>query len=93
MSVRDYDLDDIVFTAYDGKTYTIKDMREYPPYQLWFQMNVDGGVELDEIASRNEIYGEGGESEYYKIAEFNKEALFDSKFDLRNMKTIDIPVQ
>lgn len=92
MSLRDRTLDDIVFTAISGESFTIKTMREYPSYQMFTQYNMKDNEQLDEIASRTEIYGDEGEMLYYKIVEFNKEILFDAKFDLSRIKTINIPV-
>lgn len=93
MSLRDFDVNDIVFTDINGKSYSIKDMREYPTYTTWFKYDLQQGDSLEEIASSMGVYGSGQESEYYKIAEHNIKNLFDAQFDLSRLKSINIPLQ
>lgn len=90
--MRDMFLDDIVFESASGKSYTIKDMREYPEYVFWKRIKINSGDDLDEIASRNTVYGQDGELLFYTIFEFNRVALFDLQFDTTLLRTIDIPV-
>ena len=92
MSFRDYDLENIIFDAPDGKSYSIKKMREYPQYKFMKKVEIQKGDMLDEIACRPDVYGENSEAEYYKIAEFNMIDLFDVRFDLDRIKVINIPV-
>lgn len=92
MNIRDNDIPDIVFTDINGVSRTVKDVREYVPRVLWFAYNVQSGDEIDEIASRPDVYGEDGEINYYKIIEMNKESFFDVMFDLSKLKTLNIPV-
>lgn len=92
--MRDFTLSDIVFTSFEGKSYTIKEMRDYTlnSYQTWFIHELKTGEDLDEIASRRSVYGESSESEYYRIAENNMVDLFNNKFKLSRMKTLNIPM-
>ena len=90
--MRDMYIPNIVFKAANGISYTIKDLREYPEYIFWKTINFNAQDELDEIASRTNIYGQDGEFLFYKIFEFNRVALFDLQFDTTLLRTIDIPV-
>ena len=92
MNLRDLNIKNIVFTDKYGTSYTIKSMREYPVYQHWQQVNITSKDDMDEIASRKEIYGEEAENLYYMIAEFNMPILFDSRFDTTNIRTLNIPL-
>lgn len=92
MNLRDNDLQSIIFTDMAGNSYTIKSMREYTPQTTWFTLNLQQGDEIDEIASRKEVYGNGGEAQYYKIVNHNIAALFDVGFDLSQLKTLDVPL-
>ena len=92
MNLRDNDLASIIFTDVNGNSYTIKEMREYTPRVKWFSVNIDSSDDLDEIASRSDVYGSGSESEYYKIFEMNKEAISDVNFDISKLKSLVIPV-
>jgi hypothetical protein len=90
--IRDYYLDDVVFTDYHGRSYRIKDIRPFPDYVFSKTINISGADDIDEIASREEIYGRDGESLAYAIIDFNKEKLFDAKYDMTKLRTLDIPV-
>lgn len=93
MSLRDVDIPNVVFVNSDGKSFTIKDMKEYTPFDTWFQYPIKEGDELYEIASRQDVYGEDSEAEYYRIAEHNIAALFNVQFDLSKLTTLNIPLR
>lgn len=82
----------ISFTDVNNKQYLIKDMREYPAYTSNATLQLNAKDMLDEIASRPEVYGDGGEVLSYKLAEANIVALMDNNFDLSKLKRIVIPV-
>ncbi len=84
--------DTISFTDIDGNRYPIKDMREFPTYVDAFTFQLIGNEELDEIASRRDVYGDDGENLSYKIVEHNKALMVDYKFNLTKMKELKIPV-
>lgn len=81
----------ISFTDALGKTYAIRDRRPIPDYVTLFSQIIKQGDEIDEIATRREIYGEGKEADSYKIVEANKETMLDYRFDLSRIKEIKIP--
>jgi len=81
----------VQFTDINGNTRTIKDMREYPAYTSNNSISVNANDMLDEIASRPEIYGDGGEVLSYKLFEANVVALVDNNFTLSKLKRLVIP--
>lgn len=84
-------VDDIVFTDINGNETTIKDMREYEDQIIIASFNILDSRFIDEIATRQEFYGEASEFEAYKIVDQNIIKLFESDFDLTKLKKLDIP--
>jgi len=80
------------FTDANGRTFAINDFQPYPKYSTWFQYPVQTGDDLDEIASKSNVYGSGSEANYYQIVEHNIALLFDVKFDLNKIETLNIPL-
>jgi len=85
-------IDSIIFTDINGIATTIKDMREYPDYQTFVKINLKNGDEIDEIASRQDIYGNEGEGESFKIVDNNIIKLFEADFNLEELNKLDIPL-
>ena len=80
------------FTDKDGREYPIKEIPEIKVYQTAQVLkNLPAVVELDEIASRPEIWGEGAEYLAYAIFEHNIEKIMEAKFDLSKLKELKIP--
>lgn len=91
--MRYEEIENIVFTDLNGRTAEIKDMREYKEQQLDFSLSIKNKELPDEIASREEVYGQNAESESYKIVDFNRVIFFDSDFDMDKISKIEIPIQ
>ena len=85
-------IENITFTDITGKSIEIKDIRPYPKYQLMTSLLIKEEDQLDEIASRTGIYGEGSEDQYFKIMDFNIVKLFENNFDLSKLDRINIPL-
>lgn len=83
----------ISFTDIYGKSYAIKDKREYPKYSTGSTLDIKVGDSIDEIITRREYYGDDSEGEVYKAVEHNIEDLFEAKFDVSKLKSIKIPVR
>ena len=84
-------VDEIVFVDINGNNRTIKDMREYEDQNMVASVNILGSAFIDEIATRQEFYGDGSEFEIYKVVDFNIIKLFDAGFDLSKIKKLEIP--
>ena len=85
------EVENISFSWLDGRTYSIKDMKVYPKYEDFIEIQLNEGDSIDEIASRVEVYGEGSEDSSYLIFEANVAQLVDNNFDLTKMHKIRIP--
>lgn len=85
-------VDNVSFTNKDGKTVNIKDMREYPDYQTITSIKIQDIDKVDEIASRDEIYGEDAEGEAYKIVDHNIIKFLENDFDMSKIQRINIPL-
>jgi len=85
-------IDSVSFTNRNNKTVEIKDMREYPVYEILSSLKIVSEDKFDEIASRPEVYGNDAEDESYKITDFNIIKLFDNDFDLSKIQRINLPV-
>lgn len=65
-----------------GKSVLVHEMREIPKYPVKMTINVGSNDDLDEVASRGYVYGDGGERDSYKLYEANLTALLDANFDV-----------
>lgn len=90
--MRYFSVGDISFTNALGRTVMIKDIL---PVQERSQNSVSIAIskddELDEIATRTDIYGEGYESQSYEIFAENIEELTQVDFDMNRLKSLRIP--
>lgn len=86
-------VDNIVFTDKDGKSVTIKDMREFPTdYLLKMIMAVSENDMIDEICCRKDVYDQDSEFMAYKIYDFNIMNLFENNFNLGSVKELRLPL-
>jgi hypothetical protein len=90
--MRYLEIANVSFTNALGKTYNIKDLREFPNNQTKaMTIKLKKGDSLDEIANRRDIYGADSEISIYQIFDFNKVAITEAGFDLDKLKSLDIP--
>jgi hypothetical protein len=80
------------FTNAQGKTVNIKTMREYPSYEVRTTIKVKSEDKLDEIATRQEVFGEGNELLSYKLFELNRVVLMEKRFDMNKIGKLEIPL-
>jgi len=90
--MRYINVDNIEFTNIDNKTFVVKDMREIPIYNTLVNLKIDENAMLDEIATRQEVYGEAREDLSYAIFEHNMTAITENNFSLEKFKKIKVPV-
>lgn len=89
--MRYLDVDTYQYTDTHGRVLTVKEMREIPAYSVSLTINRAADDDLDEIASRSYVFGEGGERDSYKLYEANLAALLDANFDLSLFPRMVIP--
>lgn len=82
----------VSFTDADGNTVSIKEILPVTPRaDSFMKVECDSSSSLDEIASRDAIYGEGSESSAYKIFDENIVELVDAHFDLGLLRSVRVP--
>ena len=89
--MRYINIPNISFTRIDGKSYQIKDFREYPSYVKKMTYAVKENDMIDEIITRRDLLGDNSESESYKLVDFNITRLYENGWDLGKLKNIDVP--
>lgn len=82
----------VSFEGADGRVLPVKELREIPTYEL--SGTVDRGVQedVDDTASRGEVFGDGGEGESYRIWEANAVVIADAGYDLARVKKLAVPL-
>lgn len=90
--MRFLDTPTIIFTDVNGNSYPVKDIRPISKFKTMMNLNVKTGDLPDEIMSRNEFYGAGGEDFAWALVDHNCVAFADANFDISKIKTLNIPV-
>ena len=90
--MRYFNIDTISFTDANGRTVPIKDTRPISDDQINFEIPIVKGTLLDEVASREEVFGTGSEDQSFRIFDANIAAIFDAQFNLDNVRRLKIPV-
>lgn len=82
----------VTFTDADGNTVSIKEILPVvAPAESFLKVECEAGSSLDEIASRDSVYGAGSESSAYKIFDENIVELVDARFDMSKIRTLRVP--
>lgn len=90
--MRYFDVEEITFKNSLGRSVKIKDLLTVPARSdnsVVIALAKDD--ELDEIATRTDIYGEGYEAKAYDIFAENIEELVQNDFDMNRLKRLRIP--
>lgn len=90
--MRYLDIETISFTDSTGKTVPIKEKRPIPESQISFEVDVQADIEIDEVASRETIFGEDSEDQSYRIFDANIIKIVESKYDLSRIGKLGIPL-
>lgn len=90
--MRYFDIEDVTFTNKMGRSVKIKGLLPVPvKAERSVNLSLAKGDQLDEIATRTNIYGEGYESKAYDIFAENIEELTQVDFNLDKLKKLRIP--
>lgn len=90
--MRYFDIDEITFKNILGRSVKVKALLPVPARSdnsVVIALAKDD--ELDEIATRTDIYGEGYETKSYDIFAENIEELTQNDFDMNKLKRLRIP--
>lgn len=90
--MRYFNVDTVSFNDKNGRIAPVKDVRPISDQQINFEILTKESDLLDEIASREEIYGGASEDLSYKIFDANIINLFEVGFDMSKIRRIKIPV-
>ena len=84
-------VDTIGFVDANGVSRPVKDMREIPAYPDSRVVAKLAQDDVDEISSRETVYGAGAEGDSYRIWEANAVGAADANYDLSRLAMIRIP--
>lgn len=85
-------VDIISFNDEGGNIFPVRDIKEIEEYQSGMDLDLVEGSDMDEIVSRPDVYGDDAEDLSYQAIEHNIVAIADARFDLDNLKKINIPI-
>lgn len=90
--MRYFSIEDVTFTNGFNKTVTIKDiLPNSAKPEMSVKLRIQDGDDLDEIASRNNIYGEDHEMDAFKIFMDNVEEIAFANYDISRLRSLRIP--
>jgi hypothetical protein len=79
------------FTDINGVSRTVHDMKPIETFPAVTVIARNAADDFDEIASREAIYGAGGESQSYKLDEANIVDIFDNLLNYDALSRIKVP--
>ncbi len=82
----------IVFEYENNRFVEVKDMYDIPEYEISIDIAITKNSMLDEIVSRDNIYGEDTEYLAYKLFEANIVQIVDYNFTLNGLSRLSIPI-
>lgn len=90
--MRYFTIDTISFTNSNGITVPIKDKRPIPDEQISFEVGINTDADLDEVASRSDVFGEDFEDQAFRIFDANIIDIIENGYDLSKIRKLKIPV-
>jgi hypothetical protein len=82
----------VTFTAINGVSYQVKDRRPISVFDTAFEIDLNANDDLDEVASRPDIYGDNAEGLAYAIVDNNIVKFVETNFDVTKIKRVAIPI-
>ena len=84
--------DSVVFTDAVGRTVTIKDtIPMVGKSDRSFEVPCFADIALDEVATRQEAYGDNAEASAYLIFEENAVEIMEARMDMGKIKKLRVP--
>ena len=90
--MRYFNIPTVSFNDANGRTVPVKDVRPIGQEVVDFGITTKEGDLLDEIASREEIFGPGSEDESFRLFDANIVELYEARFDVSKVRRLSIPV-
>ncbi len=88
--MRYMDIDTITFEDSNGISYPIKDIRLIPSLPVIFTITKNENEFIDEIVTRDDIYGTNREGDSYKIYDANSIKMVENNFDFTKIKRLKV---
>ena len=86
------DIDIIIFTDKNGNSFPVKDIRPIPSNPIALSVVITNETDIDEVASRSDIYGDLAEDQTSRIFDANIIKLTENNFDVSKLSELKIPV-
>lgn len=90
--MRYFNIDTVSFTNKQGITAPIKEKRPIPKEEISSVISIYENAELDEIATRSEVYGEDSEDQSYRIFDANIIEIVENGYDLSKIRKLKVPL-
>jgi len=90
--MRYVDVDTLAFNDKNGNQYSVKDIRPMKKLNTGDTIKVEEDMEIDEVVSRPEYYGNDAEGLSYLVVDHNAEKLVENNFDISKLKKLKIPI-
>lgn len=88
--MRYMDIDIITFEDSNGISYPIKDIRPIPSLPAIFTITKNENEFIDEIVTRDDIYGTGREGDSFKVYDANAIKMVEKRFDFTKIKRLKV---
>lgn len=88
--MRYMDIDIITFEDSNGISYPIKDIRPIPSLPVIFTITKRENEFIDEIVTRDDIYGTGREGDSFKVYDANAIKMVEKRFDFTKIKRLKV---
>lgn len=85
-------IETISFTNAQGITVPIKDKRPISDDDVNFEIGINTKDDLDEIASRADVFGDDSEDQSYRLFDANIIEIVESGYDLSKVRRLKIPL-
>ena len=89
--MRYRDGEELVFQTADGRSVRVYDMREIDRADIAFVVDRAPYEAFDLIASRPDVYGEGGERSAWKLHDAMAVELSERRFDYSLIRQVRVP--
>ncbi len=88
--MRYMDIDTITFEDSNGISYPIKDIRPIPSLPVIFTITKSENEFIDEIVTRDDIYGINREGDSFKVYDANAIEMVEKRFDFTKIKRLKV---
>jgi hypothetical protein len=89
--MRYFNIDTVVYETADSKKVNVKELRPLYSAPFRFRVKLKEERTLDEIAVRDEVYGESAELETYKLFDYNATKIIEQQGDLTRIESLEVP--